>query len=522
MKDTILHVFLFALKMSKEREPLLFQLPHAWLIAFLSEWLDMPTLGRLDSAISTMKYRAQFLNSLQSMLSTSVDSFSDPVIQRFSRNLHAKGAWTRRWWRWLSIRHVYVERATLVGSAIDYFLTVPSIKELTVEDCNSKALLHIAQSCPALRSLTIRWQKEDQQHFTEAAFESLARNCGDLEEINYDCRCYAVTEEYYEKLAAALVQLLRRCAKLKKVSLTGNTLRRMKLEKLHPFGHLLHELEFGGDFGNPVPATGQAISNLLTRCVNLRKVDYYGGMSAADEEKSRLVLTALRQSCPLLEEVQLFSLPSTSSNAAASDLRRNCTRVQTLTLHNCKLSDSCLRDIAGMESLQVLTLRDCRGWTDAGMTVLGTLTLTTLSVSGYDLAVTAFLQSSLVSNISHTLESFALSVYGNAATIDDVQVANALASCHNLKKLSVFVERDGCVFGRNGLDGLQAMATGCPLLADVSIYLIIPGIHCLGTHFTNLKKCYVRNRRRVVTAPNSEEFPSIEELQTLYPAVTWT
>jgi hypothetical protein len=76
------------------------------------------------------------------------------------------------------------------------------------------------------------------------------------------------------------------------------------------------------------------------------------------------------------------------------------------------------------------------------------------------------------------------------------------------------------VFGRNGLDGLQALATGCPLLASVELFVTVPGLHYLGTHFTNLKKCRVLNWRQA-RAPTPAGFPSIEELQTLYPAVEW-
>jgi hypothetical protein len=61
--------------MSAESEPLsLFHLPSAWFIAFISEWLDLPSVGMLDTAISAKKHRSQFLNSLQSMQSISVDT----------------------------------------------------------------------------------------------------------------------------------------------------------------------------------------------------------------------------------------------------------------------------------------------------------------------------------------------------------------------------------------------------------------------------------------------------------------
>ncbi len=133
----------------------------------------------------------------------------------------------------------------------------------------------------------------------------------------------------------------------------------------------------------------------------------------------------------------------------------------------------------------------------------------------------ASLQSFVGANISQTLESFTLSVVrGNTTPVDDVQVARALASCHNLKTLHVNFGGDRCLFGGNGLDGLQALATGCPLLTEVYAYLTVPGLHYLGTHFTNLKNCWIYNRR-VASAAIPEGFPSIEELQTLYPAVTW-
>jgi hypothetical protein len=173
-----------------------------------------------------------------------------------------------------------------------------------------------------------------------------------------------------------------------------------------------------------------------------------------------------------------------------------------------------------MEALKKLDLYECGGLTDAGMAVVATMKLESLALFGDARLTGAWIQSFVGSNISQSLETFGLKVYGNMTPIDDVQVATALASCHNLKSLAVYVGGDGCVFGRGGLDGLQAMATGCPLLADVSLFLTAPGLHYLGTHFTNLKKCLVYNRRVAGTAA-PEGFPSIGELQTLYPAVEW-
>jgi hypothetical protein len=505
--------------------PLLFQLPHAWLVAFLSEWLDMPTIGRLDSAICAKEYRPQFLNSLQNMRSTYVDGFSDDYGRRGPRSFYGR-EWSGRWWRWLSIRQIHAERATLIGSTVNSALAVPSIRELTIEECDNKVLVDLVASCTALRSLTILWTyaPSNEQHMADSVFERLV----DLEEFNFDrhflcCNGGSVVpDEYYEQSAAALIQMLHQSAKLKKVSLTEQALRGMDLEELQPFGHLFDELHFDSNYNNPVPATGQMISNLLTRCVNLRKVKYFSIRSTADEEKDLLALTALYQSCPLLEDVELRAVSSTVLNAVLSGLRRNCTLTHKLALMRCVLSDSCLRDIAGMESLKGLEISYCNGLTDAGMAVLVKSRLSMLGIRGGSVTA-AGLQSFVGSNISHTLETFGLEDDHNGTLTDDVQVATALASCHNLKKLAISLGSTGsdeCVFGRKGLDGLQAMATGCPLLTDLSLFATVPGLHFLGTHFTNLKRCKV-NHTRYTDAPTPQGFPSTIELHTLYPAVTW-
>ena len=41
---------------------LLFRLPNAWLVHFLSVWLDIVDVGRLDSAMTNEQYRQFFCN----------------------------------------------------------------------------------------------------------------------------------------------------------------------------------------------------------------------------------------------------------------------------------------------------------------------------------------------------------------------------------------------------------------------------------------------------------------------------
>ena len=112
--------------------------------------------------------------------------------------------------------------------------------------------------------------------------------------------------------------------------------------------------------------------------------------------------------------------------------------------------------------------------------------------------------------------------HDQATPIEDIRVAKALASCHNLKKLHLhWGEDSGCVFGHNGLEGLRAMAAGCPLLTEAALCLTARGVHYLGTHCANLKNCEVENSTYREELCSPEGYPSIEELQTLYPAVHW-
>ena len=92
--------------------PFSFRLPSAWLVAVLSEWLDMPSIGMLDTAMTSKTHRSQFLNCLQNMRSTTIDSFSG------GGSRYRGGKWTGRWWRWLSVRQVHVESIVLHGKEV--------------------------------------------------------------------------------------------------------------------------------------------------------------------------------------------------------------------------------------------------------------------------------------------------------------------------------------------------------------------------------------------------------------------
>jgi hypothetical protein len=201
----------------------------------------------------------------------------------------------------------------------------------------------------------------------------------------------SLPDEYYMKADTALIDVLCRCSRLRKVSLNGDTLRTVNLEELLPYGYLFHELEFKS--GGRTVANTRAISKLLVNCSNLRKLIYEG--SLGDEQDSP-VLTAFHR-CPLLEELDLSSfssnqqepIPGASTGAGAGTristlINRNCRHLCKLSLQVCKLPASVLRSIAGMEALKELDLFNCDGITDAGIAVLATMKLVKLRIVDFE------------------------------------------------------------------------------------------------------------------------------------------
>ena len=288
--------------------PLMFQLPNAWLVAFLSEWLDMPDIGKLDIAISSNEHRPQFLLNLQSMRSTSVDSFSDGRGRKLGYD--ANGGWTGWWWRWLSIRQIYIESVLLRGMDVRSDLIIPSMQKVVVDSFAVDDFQYLVRNCPALRSLCLHG------YVTNIGLRIVTNLHQSLEEFSFsNFSLNDQTEAFFLRRAAALIDILRQCSRLQKVSLTGRSLRFVDVKQLVPYGHLFHEL--GLTIKDRIIADGQAISNFLTNCGNLRKLRFVGSV---EDEETPLVLTAIFQYCLLLEEVVFWNLSLVSLGTGIASL----------------------------------------------------------------------------------------------------------------------------------------------------------------------------------------------------------
>ena len=475
---------------------LLLKLPSAWLIALLSEWLDMPSIGMMDTAMTSKLYRPQFLDFLQVMRSLSIDCFS--AERGRGRQLSERSIWTSYWWRWLSIRKIHTESIVLCGGAVRSDLAIPSMREVDARSFGQVDLFRLVRNCPSLRSLNL---SSGAARLTDRGLCCLTKLHQTLEEFCFDGGFIFRPEE--------LIAVLRRCTYLRKVSLTDKALHSVNLVELAPYGHLFYELNFG--------FRTQSIECLLAKCSNLRKFTCEG---CDDEEENALILTSIHRFCPLLEDIVLSSFKFIQQVAGAdlfTLVGQTCKHLRKLSLEDCDFKPSIFRQIAGIETLKELKLLDFDGLTDAGMALLTTMKLERLTIIGPQLT---YLQSFGGTAISHSLEYLylAIGLCDDLPRLYDVQLATGLASCHKLKTLCVHSGWDGCVFG---LTCLQAIASGCPLLAEVELHLTVSGLHCIGTHFTQLKTCKAYRDPDEDSEVAAEAFPSIEELQTLYPAIKW-
>ena len=507
--------------------PPLFRLPNVLHVVMLSEWLDTPSIGMLDTAMSSKKHRLQFLKNLQSMRSASVHNYIDDRNRVSAYD--SSHEWVCVWWRWLSVRQIFIERILILGDLVQSDLPIMSIRNADINGCGDHGFLCLIRNCPFLRR--VRLSLFGLQLVTATGLMELTNLHESLEEFFFFYRFNAICdpEGYHTQLATALNQIFSSCLRLHRVVLSGDTLRAVDMDEVLPCGHLFDELEFARE--SQSTDDGSCTSSIFTRN-NLIRLSYYG---RNDDELDLQVMTDIHQSCPMLEDLDLHGISCTEDEDFAEtgssvfrQLGRHCKHLRKLSFDRCIISDSAwsLRDIVGIESVKELSITTCIGVTETSIALFATMKLVKLTMElprNFEWTV-ASLQSFVGSNASKTLAYLHVSYLHNAAPIDDVQVATALASCHNLKALHVFLGCDACVFG---VDAVQMVAVGCALLEVTSLCLTIDSVHCLGANCAMLKRCHVmvccvRATLEDRTPMLKADYPLLlEELESLYPAVWW-
>ena len=285
-------------------DPIFFRLPKAVLVNFLSKWLDMQSVGRLDAAMTMRALRPTFLQHLQEMRSTTVDGHT--ICE------NGKSLESFQFLAWLSYRRIYVEeiiwKLTAVPSGSAFVmenLKLPFLRKLEVKGYDFESnLIHLVKASPALQSITIG-------HGVTAVDEILrqiADHCPLLEEL----------EPFFDYTVDDLLYLFNKCSALTKFSLRAvSTWEDSDWVRLRPFGHLMHEISVYGEgqVSNP-----QAFADFVGDCPRLHKLWYV----KIENGNFGIVLLRVAQSCPLLESLNI----DTFSSAALLELSRNCKKLR--------------------------------------------------------------------------------------------------------------------------------------------------------------------------------------------------
>ena len=259
----------------------LFRLPKALLVQFLSEWLDIYDVGKLDSSITNNERRPEFSQCLKEMRNPTVpDTFDGSLVH----DVAMLG--------WISRRQIHVEALFLEDFENNEFIEsrrLPSLQKLTAGtqyDICPTWLRQVPQLSPKLEELAMgQFRKYDGRS------------------IN------AMIED--------LIFVLSQCLQLSSVTIDkidlGNCTDDV-LAGIQEFGHLLVDIHlicgadhFDGEFS-------EIIKKIIRHCPRLQKLGY---CSYWDDGS---LLMCIVQSCPLLEDITFdkFSAP------ALLKLSQNC------------------------------------------------------------------------------------------------------------------------------------------------------------------------------------------------------
>ena len=484
---------------------LLFRLPKALFVRFLSEWLDIHDVGKLDSAMTTKKHRPEFLQCLKEMKNSTVpvsypslyerENFDKSV--RFPTNIgkslsvgdvitpissqpmpELKQSKEAALLIWISKREIYVETLSLPSSGKEIIesLHLPSVHKLSVD-------------CPGYSQPS--WQRY------------IPRLCPSLEELSVG---YDGLSLYSRAVMEDLLFVCSQCLQLKNVSIEslsfGRDWRDRKDDLLvgfQEFGHLI--VEIGKIDGSDNNVTTQGVLNFLKRCPRLKKLDYYDF-----EDGEKLLMCA--QSCPLLEEISCDRL----SKPAVLEVSRNCKQLRKVEFWRfdaewVELPATTIGALKQIDTLEELSLTGC-GLTNEKLAVISGFRhlkhLKLQELVGVDGLTGAGFRVLKGSPISETLQSIKVSFEDGGDYNIPVQgfdiagMMAGIASCHNLRKADLSYHCDDA--------GLVVLGAGCPLLEEISLTygpVTVDGLVDLAEHCQHLTKVvleYDRNEGRDLEA----------------------
>ena len=153
--------------------PFLFRLPNVLLMDILSEWLDLASIARLDTAVTPHDgCRRYFLRNLQEMSAKSAITFE------FTLNECSL--------RWLSIRRVPIESIVLPlwSEAVFAEMRLYSLRTVSVTGIDDLRLTHLINNHPLLVSLTL--DDGDHRGLSDRGIQLIGQHLPLLERLSFD------------------------------------------------------------------------------------------------------------------------------------------------------------------------------------------------------------------------------------------------------------------------------------------------------------------------------------------------
>ena len=425
---------------SEINAPILFRLPNAWFVDFLSEWLDWTTIVRLDTATSPHNgFRRYFLHSLQDISSRNEDSWDFPHDECSLR--------------WLSIRRIPVESITLSCRLSNDFLKdmqLHSLRTVSIDfvDIDDVGLSHLLSNHSLLVSLYIHEGYD--KGISDRGFQLIGQHLPLLERLSF-----IQLSKHTSISCTALISVFRACANLKAVSLTDvfevlgeRKFSNADLLRLREFAHLFEDLEYSSRVEGGV----STFVELLSCCPQLTGLTYNGssnqGEETLDAAGDTLVMSTAATKCRDLKMLDLCSFNFTTTPIAFYQ------NLHELRLTECDMPVSAFTTISAMKKLEILFIDSCRLIdVDASIELLarGCPNLTAIQISQSQLGDIPYKISprglvSLLKSHSQRLESVDFSFEDSMLFSPDgqrhqevaMEIAEALSLCPFLRGISIF------------------------------------------------------------------------------------